>query len=185
MKTQNALRSFDVKAFAQAGAMRQSDDALANFPRLLGETGGSGADRLVRWRAVGESRTAAGREDEVWLHLTAAVDLPLTCQRCLEPVDIAVSVDRSFRFVADEATAEEQDELAEEDVLVLDRSLDLGALIEDEVLMELPLVPRHEICPSAVKLEAVDPDFEAAEQAKPNPFDALQSLKGKTGKSQD
>lgn len=178
MKTENEGRSFDVQAFAQAGGIRQQQDALAGFPRLMDETGGAGGERLVRWRVVGEARPLVGRADQIWLHLTGETLLPLTCQRCLEAVDVALSIDRSFRFAADEATAAAEDELAEdEDVLVLDRAFDLIGLVEDELLMELPLVPRHEVCPTEVKLELVDPGFDDAQAAKPNPFEVLSGFK--------
>jgi uncharacterized protein len=51
-------------------------------------------------------------------------------------------------------------------------------LIEDEVLMDLPVVPRHAVCPVPVKLATADPDFELA-AVKPNPFAALSALKAK------
>ena len=115
----------------------------------------------MRWTARGEARAQPGSADQVWLHLTASATIPLTCQRCMKPVDVPLSVERSFRFVADEATAEIEDEQSEEDVLALERDFSLTELIEDELLMELPLVPRHDVCPEAVKMAAVDPDFEA------------------------
>ena len=184
MKSRTDVRSLDVKGFAKANDIRSYEDALADFPRLMEETEGRGGDRLVRWRAVGEVQPAAGQADQVWLHLTAAAQVPLVCQRCLEPVDIDLSVDRSFRFVADEATAEAEDDESEEDLLVLEKTFDLAGLVEDELLMELPLVPRHDVCPTEVQLQVEDPGFEQAEADKPNPFAALAGLKSKTGKSQ-
>lgn len=172
----------DVKAFAQAGGVLSGRDPLSKYARLLAETGAQGADRLVQWEARGEAYTDASGFAQVWLHLSASVSLPLTCQRCLGPADIEVAVERAFRFVATEEQAEAEDEESEEDVLVLSRDFDLRALIEDELLMALPLVPRHEVCPTEVKLAAQDADFEAASAAKPNPFAALAGLKGgKTG----
>lgn len=135
-------------------------------------------DREVQWRVQGEQQTDASGHAQVWLHLEAGVSLPLTCQRCLGPADIEVAVVRDFRFVETEAQAEAEDEEAEEDVLVLSRDFDLLALVEDELLMELPLVPRHAVCPGDVKLAVQDADFEAASAAKPNPFAALAGLKG-------
>jgi uncharacterized protein len=167
----------DVKALAKAGAVLSGQDSLTRFERLLAETGSAGASRLVHWEARGEARTDASGHAQIWLHLQAEVSLPLTCQRCLMPVDVALAVDRSFRFVATEAQAEAEDEEAEEDVLALSRDFNLHELIEDELLMELPLVPRHEVCPAPVKLAVQDADFEAAEAEKPNPFAALASLK--------
>ncbi len=88
---------------------------------------------------------------------------------------------QSFRFVASEEAAEAQDEEAEEDVLALSQDFKLSDLIEDEVLMALPVVPRHETCPVEVKLAAVDQDFDAASAEKRNPFAVLAKLQG--GKS--
>lgn len=171
----------DVKAFAKAGAVLSGQDSLSTYPRLLEEAGGQGANRPVRWDVRGGMQVDASGFAQVWLHLNAQVTLPLTCQRCLGPADIALTVDRSFRFVSTEEQAEIEDEAAEEDVLALSRDFNLYELIEDELLMELPVVPRHEVCPTEVKLAAQDADFEAASAEKANPFAALAGLKG--GKS--
>lgn len=168
----------DVKAFAKAAGRLSGQDLLSAYERLLEETGGQGAGRPVRWEARGEWREAAGGQGQVWLHLTAGVSLPLVCQRCMGPVDIPVSVERSFRFVATEAAAEAEDEASEEDLLVMSRDFSLQALIEDELLMELPVVPRHEVCPTEVKLAVQDPDFEVAATEKTNPFAVLAGLRG-------
>jgi uncharacterized protein len=47
--------------------------------------------------------------------------------------------------------------------------------------MELPLAPRHEICPEQVKLAVADEEFESASGHRENPFAMLGKLK--TGKS--
>ena len=105
--------------------------------------------------------------------------LPLTCQRCLGPVEMPVSIERSFRFVATEELAAAQDEESEEDVLVLSRDFHLLDLIEDELLMSLPVVPKHEVCPVAVKLQVADADFVDEPVEKANPFALLEQLKKK------
>ena len=92
-------------------------------------------------------------------------------------VDVPLEVDRAFRFVADEATAEALDDESEEDLLALSREFDLHELIEDELLMSLPVVPKHDECPSAVPLASSDDDFEEANAEKPNPFAALTDLR--------
>jgi uncharacterized protein len=169
----------DVK---QAGhlAMRLSgQDLLSNFERLMIETQGLGAKNALNWSVRGELKPGPAGQAQVWLHLIVSVTLPLTCQRCLGPVDVPVHIDRSFRFVESEAQAELEDDESSEDVLVLSQDFDLVGLIEDEVLMDLPVVPRHETCPVAIKLLAADPDFEDT-PAKPNPFAVLAGLKGPT-----
>ena len=170
-------RRLNVQAFAQADIPLSGNDLLSKYERLLAETEGLGGDREVRWTARGAQQTDASGHARIWLHLEAGVSLPLTCQRCLGHADIEVSVVRDFRFVATEEQAEAEDEESEEDVLVLSRDFDLRALVEDELLMALPLVPRHTVCPGDVKLAVQDADFEAASAAKPNPFAALAGIK--------
>ena len=94
------------------------------------------------------------------------------------PVSIPIDITREFRFVANEEEAAAQDDDSEEDLLVSSREFNLAELIEDELLMGLPLIPRHDVCPTPIKLEAVDPDFEATSLVKPNAFAALAQLRG-------
>jgi uncharacterized protein len=63
--------------------------------------------------------------------------------------------------------------------LVADKPIDLIALAEDEILLSLPLVPMHEVCPqpiAATSTQALEFE-EAIEAKKPNPFAVLASLK--------
>ncbi|MCA3238606.1 MAG: YceD family protein [Curvibacter sp.] len=171
-------RRLDVLAFARAAAELSAVDTLSLYERLCAETGAAGADRPVRWRAVGRHDTDASGHSRVWLHLDADACLPLTCQRCLGPADIDVTVSREFRFAPTEEQAEAEDEMSEEDVLVLSRDFDLKGLVEDELIMALPLVPRHPECLENLKLSAQDPDFDASSSGQPHPFAALAGLKG-------
>ena len=169
-------RRLDVKAFAKAAAILSGQEVLSTYQRLMEEAKGQGGDRKLEWQARGELSVGGSGFQQIWLHLNADVVLPLTCQRCLGPVDIDVEVDRSFRFVSTEEQAQAEDEEAEEDVLALDRDFNLSELIEDELLMELPVVPRHAVCPTEVKLVAQDLDFVLESAAKPNPFAVLAKL---------
>jgi len=110
---------------------------------------------------------------QVWLHLRADAALPLRCQRCLQPLLEPLHVVRDFQFVADEAAAESLDNEAEHEVLVLARELDLHELLEDELLLDLPLVPRHETCPQPL----VVVDGEQAAEPAASPFAALAALR--------
>jgi uncharacterized protein len=181
MTRQFSARRLDVKTFAEQAATLQGEEPVRDFDRLLAETQGRGGDSRVVWSATGEMKNPLHVHPEIWLHLKADTLLPLTCQRCLGPVDVSVGVDRSFRFATDENTAASQDDESEEDVLALSRSFDLVQLVEDEILMEMPLAPFHETCPEAVKLSALDDDFEGSSARHENPFAVLGQLK--SGKS--
>ncbi len=114
-----------------------------------------------------------GAETQTWLHVEAETRVTLECQRCLRLVDVELKVSRSFLFVSGEDAAARLDTDSEDDVLALTRALDLRELIEDELLLALPIVPRHEVCPTPLRAPVGD---EVAD-TKPNPFAVLMALK--------
>lgn len=131
----------------------------------------------VSWSAQAERRPVKGGEPELWLHLQASAEVWRECQRCLAPVALPVSIDHWLRFVADEASAAALDAESDEDVLALPRWLDLQELVEDEMLLALPLVPRHAVCPDPLPMAAEPSPEELPDEQKANPFAALAQLK--------
>ena len=166
----------DVEAFAREAAELDGRWPLRHFDRVTGsahpDSPAADGDE-VTWSARGERRRSRAGESQPWLHLEAEVQLSLECQRCLGPMTVTLRVQRSLLFVPGEDAATLVDAESEHDVLALTRALDLRELVEDELVLALPLVPRHEVCP--VPLPLVDgPDMEHDE---PNPFAALAALK--------
>lgn len=182
MENQTAPTRLDIKALALSGQEIAGRDLLSHFTRLMQDLRGQSPDISLAWTARGEMRLGASGQQEPWLNLALQTSLPLVCQRCMGPVDVPVDSHRVFRFVASEDEALVQDEECEEDLLVISREFNLQELIEDELLMEVPLIPRHEVCPTAVKLEAVDAEFDAPASAKPNPFAVLSGMVAKKPK---
>lgn len=171
----------DLLLFARDGLALRGESDLAGWPRLALERHGQApAAGAVIWQLQGRAVGQAGASDQIWLDLRADVQLPMQCQRCLTTVLKEVSAERSFRFVADEATAAALDDESEEDILVFSRDFDALALVEDELILALPLVPLHEVCPEVLPMSVADPEFEAAAE-RPNPFGVLAGLK--TGRS--
>lgn len=178
MASASAPTRLDIRAFAQTRQQRSGTELLAAYPRLREETQGRGQDHRVTWAAQGEMRNEGLPTEAPWLHLQARATLPLTCQRCLDVVEVPVDVERSFRFVRDEATAEAEDDESEEDLLVASEDFDLHALIEDELILTLPLIPSHDQCPAP--LPGGTPDGAAVEgeaPKRPSPFAVLGQLK--------
>jgi uncharacterized protein len=167
-------RRLDLRRFAQqaeelAGALPQRD-----LPRLDASVLPlAGEPTLVHWLARGESRRVVGGQPQVWLHLQADTAVQLVCQRCLQPLVEQLQVDRSFLFVPSAEEAERLDEESEDDVLALPQLFDAVELLEDELILALPLVPRHEACPNPLPVPAAEPEHELA----PNPFAALAVLR--------
>lgn len=185
MKSSPDPECLDVKALARAGQTLSGRTPVSHRERLQAERAPTEAgyepapEPHIDWSIRGEWRERLGAAAQCWLHVQAQLTLPLVCQRCLGPVGVPLEVNRPFRFVADEATAEREDESAEEDVLVLSPQFDVLELIDDELLMALPLVPRHEPeCPSPVQLTVQDPAFDdGGAQGRPHPFAVLARLK--------
>lgn len=167
----------DVQAFAKEAAELEGHWPLRRFQRIAeavhSEATPADGD-LVVWSARGEQRAARGAEAETWLHLKAATRLPLQCQRCLQPVETGLEIDRWFRFVAGEDAAAQVDADSEDDVLAMTRALDLHDLVEDELLLALPLVPRHDRCPSPL---SVPSEALVEVEERPKAFAALAALK--------
>ncbi|MCR5885736.1 DUF177 domain-containing protein [Rhizobacter sp. J219] len=164
----------DVEALAKAGETLDGVWPVADLERLAASAVAGAATGEVSWQVQGEHRPMRGGQPQVWLHLKADTRVMLECQRCLQPVPVEVNAARSFLFVQGENAAAELDADSEDDVLALTRALDLKGLVEDELLLELPLVPRHEICPEPLQVAAEE---SAEVEEKPNPFAVLASLK--------
>jgi len=177
MSKEYSLDHLDAAAFAKANATIEGQDPLSAFERLAHEAQAPVDAMTVSWYAEGEHVAEVGGADHLWLHVEADARVPMICQRCLQVADIALQVERSFRFVKDEATAEVMDDEAEEDLLALSKEFNLRELIEDELLMALPLVPMHDECPEEMPMEASSADFEQASTEKPNPFAVLVGLR--------
>lgn len=174
------VRRLNMPAFAQAGEPLEVLTPLQNMERLAQETHGPAPDLAINWRASGELRARTGAEGDVWVRLQAKTSVPLTCQRCMGAVPTPLDIDQWYRFVADEDIAMAEDDESEEDLLVMAPQFDLLAVLEDELLMALPLVPMHETCPETPVFSAGEADLDPAEgeaEAKPHPFAALAQLK--------
>lgn len=176
-KAHNPLQ-LDVAALAEEGAALSGRWPLSSFGRLteasLPEESMAVEEAAVDWTVRGESRSVTGGAPEIWLHLQARATPRLQCQRCLEPVDVPVEVERRLRFVRGEDQAAALDADSEDDVLALERSLDLRQLMEDELLLAVPLVPRHDVCPQPLP---APPQEDEPSERPASPFAVLESLK--------
>jgi uncharacterized protein len=170
-------RRLDVRHFAATAAQLHGRAGAGELPRLVADAPLAGGDP-VEWTMRGEQRPGVAGAPETWLHLQAHARVVLPCQRCLQPMALPLHAVRSIRFVDGEAEAERLDEELDDDVLALPArgGVDALALVEDELIFALPLVPRHDVCPEALP---VPPDAARAPEADavPHPFAALAALK--------
>ena len=174
-----SAQSLNVQTLAESGEPLIESTLLQNMERLRNEIRRLQPETdnktRITWRATADIRDAGA----IWLHLQATTTVPLTCQRCMSEVLIPLEVDQIYRFVATEAIAMAEDDAAEEDLLVLTPQFDLLAVLEDELLMALPLVPMHAMCPVEVVMAAGELPASVATPEKPNPFAVLAQLKVK------
>lgn len=170
------VHALDLPALCRHGQTLHGQLPLAAMERLATSLFAAPADQdTVVWSAQGSLLPVAGSEAQMWLALQARTRVQLQCQRCLQPMAQELALDRSLRFVRDEDEAARLDEESEDDVLALPPRLDLAALLEDELILALPLVPRHEECKPPLPL--ADQAATAAEDDAPHPFAALAALR--------
>jgi len=107
--------------------------------------------------------------------------LDLVCQRCLEPMHVDVDTVLALGFARSDAGVE-QIPTGLEPVRVEGGQVDLLQLLEDEIMLALPQIPRHveNECPvSALQSNMADESAgrETRSQERENPFSVLAGLK--------
>jgi uncharacterized protein len=149
--------------FARSGGVLDRRVALAELPRLadvLTTAEGSLSVRLEGWR---------DEQGKSWLQLDVAGEPVLCCQRCLGGVKFPLGIHSRLQLIApgeDWPDDDLEDDSA--DAIAAEGELNVLSLIEDEVLLALPIAPRHEHCES--------PLANASEHGS-SPFSALAALK--------
>ncbi len=151
----------DAGSLADGRAQMDFAIPLAEFPRLalqLRDTAGEAAGGLSFAR---ESRLAVA-------DVRVSAEVVLTCQRCLQPVRCPIDSEGRAALVA---TPEEADRVPEtlEAVFAEGHRISLLDLVEEELLLALPLVPRHADCggDEVDADEAAQPDEAAPETHRP------------------
>jgi uncharacterized protein len=96
------------------------------------------------------------------LHLNIRTKLPVICQRCLD--EMMVDLDLNFDYLISEKINEALDENDEMDWLEANNEMNLLELIEDELLMAMPIAPAHEKNCNKLSMQSGE---------KPNPFAIL------------
>src|SRR5712664_1298734 len=78
------------------------------------------------------------------LRLSVRGSVELLCQRCLEPIQVPIAIDAELQLAESVREVSEADD--EIDRVLASRHMDVGGLVEDEVILALPMVPRQEQC---------------------------------------
>jgi len=127
----------DPQRFCKLGQVWEIDSNLSEFPRLVPEfTQGQIFCRVT------------GRQDKhngCVLSVEVRGQVELTCQRCLGPLTHALAIASDVTLARNEADLERRSADSESgaNVILAGAKLSLIELIEDEVLLGLPLAPMH------------------------------------------
>ncbi|MDP3511135.1 MAG: YceD family protein [Sulfuritalea sp.] len=136
----------DCLEFARSGGVLERSIRLDELPRL--------ADILVTSEGVLSVRLEGWRDDagKSWLQVDIAGEPVLCCQRCLGGVKFPLAISSRLQLIAPGEDWPDDDLVDDSaDAITAEKALAVLSLIEDEVLLALPIAPRHEQCeaPSA------------------------------------
>lgn len=123
--------------FARDRQVLQGRLDLSSLPRLA-DMGCSaeGLDFTVRGALTAQGKPC--------LQVSISGMLQLVCQRCLGPVAFRVAVSVELELCDSLRAIEEADD--DVDRVLATRAMGVARLLEDEVILALPMVARHESC---------------------------------------
>lgn len=139
---------------------------LTRLADVLARRDGELECRLAGYRIEKEGETRLG------LQLNVRGRLGLRCQRCLGEVEFDCVIDNRLLLVPPGVDwPEEELESDDFDAIPASRELSVMSLVEEEVLLTLPLVPRHADCQPPIGIGGAEMESE------PSPFAVLAGLK--------
>jgi uncharacterized protein len=124
----------DLDAFAERGTVLEGALELSRLRRLRDLL----SSDIGRVRA--RLRFQRHRAGEVSFELSCEANLELVCQRCLEPMRHAVAIQAQMSVVEAETEPSMQEY---EPVFLEGDRFNPAELVEDELIVSLPLAPRH------------------------------------------
>ncbi|MEH6472695.1 MAG: YceD family protein [Halopseudomonas sp.] len=106
----------------------------------------------------------------------AETTVRMLCQRCLEPVTLELEAEMNLGIVADDEAAKQLPRYYDPNI-IKEPKQDLYQLVEEELILTLPLIAQHENC--VVKTEYGEVAPQLSDSEKENPFNVLVQLKTK------
>lgn len=148
--------------FSQKKHAMQGELLVRDLPRLQTAVLDTSSGNPLHYKLEG----GVGALGLPGIRLQLEVVLQVICQRCLGEMPLRLQLE--LGYVISKDTSAELDDMDEVDWLEAEQNFDLAALIEDELLLALPIAPVH--------------DFPCNQHAmasgeKPNPFAVLKGLK--------
>jgi uncharacterized protein len=137
MQTPSLPSRIDPWRLTPEGGRLEGALALAALPRLVAEL--NRTDGMANVALV----ASVDRQGVRFIKGAVRTEVELVCQRCLGPLRLALDVTVSLGLVRSEAEA---DRLPEEyePLVVPEGIIHVADLVEDELLLALPRIPRHD-----------------------------------------
>ena len=160
----------DVFALCKEQAQKSGELPIALLTRLSSDL--SRHDGALQYTLSGQIDT----EKRSLLNIHINGTLVMRCQRCAENMQYAVNVDNTLQLVHSEDELDnEEDEInaimegtADVEKIVGSKTFDTLNLMEDEIILSLPIVIAHEHCEKTLPMFAGE---------KTSAFDALRGFK--------
>lgn len=127
----------DVLSLARSGGRVEGQFDAREFSRL--------ADVVLADREAPVAFSIAGTRDAFGrpaLRLAVDGTAWMLCQRCLQPMRVAIEGETLIVVASNTREWEEWDQ-DESEVVLADRPVEAAELVEDEVILTLPFAPRH------------------------------------------
>ncbi len=175
MEGRNHDTTIDAFAVARAGASLSGELSLSELGRFCQglPARAEQASNRVQWQVQGEYNAAG----QAFLSVQAQAVAVLECQRCMSLFEQPLRVSNRLELVRNDKALEGDDAPDAVERIVGSERFDLLALIEDELILVLPYVPRHDVCPPK-EGQPRQVQAEPVEEAKrPSPFAVLGKLK--------
>ena len=157
----------DAFEFCRSNGHREGVTPVAEMSRLNKDCADHSGE--VSWAVDGTT----SKQGYPQMTLSVSGIVQLVCQRCLTPYAFEMDASTVLVLGKDDQHADEIEEILGDesiDVIVGSESCDIRDLIEDESLLALPQVPKHEVCPDSELLDGLKVE-------KPSPFAGLKDLK--------
>jgi uncharacterized protein len=187
--SKTALSQVDFKSgqlFRGEGFLKYDDlprvctEVKARIPEYATDTKG------VQWQLTTLVDELHDGSNDYRVKISLHFRFPLECQRCLEVYEEEFKTTAQFIF---KDTAEEVDDFPldndEEDALLNSHQFDLISLFEDEIFLNLPMIPKHaadhcqagDILISGIAQSGEDLTTKDQQISSKNPFSSLKNFK--------
>ena len=171
MSEENIPQKIDPFRFAENGLRIKGVLSVKNMNRLC--------ESLYNDSGKVDINIEFGKDEQKVSFLKGNISciLQLQCQRCMEPYSFEVSNKIKLAIVHTEEEAEKLSKgydtiVANDDILIIQD------VIEDELIINLPVVPRHPLkeCKGLPVIESAEP---VVKEEKENPFKVIEFLRKK------